>query len=105
VGVQIPKLRPLADWLKMKNAHAPAYGAIVFLVRLRAGSKVQIELRAPEPSRLMPEIPDDTLAAVAHEESGKPEITTREHAPLPASLGRKEIVSLNGHHRRRPRTV
>ena len=48
----------------------------------------------------MPEIPDDTLAAVAHEEPGKPEITTDEHAPLPASLGRKEIVSLDGHHRR-----
>jgi hypothetical protein len=48
----------------------------------------------------MPEIPDGTLAAVADEEPRKPEITTREHAPLPASLGRKEIVSLNGHHRR-----
>jgi hypothetical protein len=30
---------------RMKNT----YGAIVFLVRLRAGSKVQIELRAPRP--------------------------------------------------------
>jgi hypothetical protein len=40
-------------------------------VLLRAGSKVQIELRPPEPSRLMPEIPDGTLAAVADEEPGR----------------------------------